>query len=101
MWYAVYLMLSALKLDPEMFIDYLTGEKTKCVITMINSQIDELLSKVRELQAEIGKSQKYVEGAIKDKQTDINELLAIAGFPYQFRIGIDTFDYSLSSFDKI
>lgn len=82
-------MLSALKLDPEMFIDYFTGEKTKCVITTINDQIDALLSQVRELQAEIGKSQKYVEDAIKDKQTDINELLSIAGFPYHFRIGIE------------
>lgn len=80
--------LSDMKVDFRACKDYFVTELTKSEMGAVNSEIDDLLTKVNALKGEIGKYNKYIQDKIKDRKQDINDFLSLAGFKYTFEIEV-------------
>ncbi|MPM13644.1 hypothetical protein SDC9_60003 [bioreactor metagenome] len=79
-------ILSDMKVDFRACDAYFTTDLTKSEMGAVNSEIDDLLTKVNALKAEIGKQNKYIQDKIKDRKQDINDFLNLAGFKYTFEV---------------
>ncbi len=79
-------LLNSMHMDPSAYDEFFSGQSTKDTIARINEQINVLVNKVNELRAAIGKYQSIVANNVRERQTDINELLESAGFRYRFEI---------------
>ena len=80
--------LSDMKVDFRACDTYFTTELTKSEIGAVNAEIDDLLTKVNALKAEIGKYNKYIQDKIKVREQDINDFLSLAGFKYTFEVKV-------------
>ena len=80
--------LSDMKVDFRAFDTYFTTELTKSEIGAVNAEINNLLTKVNALKAEIGKYNKYIQDKIKVREQDINDFLSLAGFKYTFEVKV-------------
>lgn len=80
--------LTDMKVDLRACDSYFTSDLTKSEMGRINSEIDSLLGKVNELKGEIGRQNRIIQDRIKDRETDINDFLHLAGFKYSFDVKV-------------
>ena len=80
------LLLNSMKMDPAAYDEFFAGPSMHTIIEKINQQIRILIDKVNVLRGAIGKYQATVAKKIQERQQDINDLLASAGFRYRFVI---------------
>lgn len=76
--------LDNLIIDNRQISRFYTTEKIKHLTKEINGKIDELREKTSAIRALFLKCQQKMEDLIKERREDINDFLAIAGFPYKF-----------------
>lgn len=82
-------MLKNMKIDPRVCDTYFVSPLMSKVIEPINNEIEELLKKVNNLKAEIGRYNKYINDKVKERKDDINEFLKLAGFKYTFDVEVN------------
>lgn len=81
--------LTDMKVDFRACDSYFITELTKNEMGAVNSEIDDLLTKVSALKGEIGRYNKHIQDKIKDRKQDINEFLSLAGFRYMFDVEVN------------
>ena len=72
------------------YFTHLNSEHTINAISSVNNVIDELLSKVGQLQGEIRRQEKSIKNTIEKYRSEINSFLDNAG--YQYAVSIDETD---------
>lgn len=82
-------MLKNMKIDQRVCDTYFVSPLMINVIEPINNEIEELLKKVNDLKAEIGRYNKYINDKVKERKDDINEFLKLAGFKYTFDVEVN------------
>lgn len=80
--------LRSMKVNFDACGEFFCTQHAKTELGAINDVVDELLTKVRVLQAEIGKYNTYIQTKIKDRESDINDFLRLAGFKYSFHVEV-------------
>ncbi|WP_193608642.1 AAA family ATPase [Nocardioides lijunqiniae] len=78
-------VLLNLKIDLPL-LDALASEKTKTVVSLINSKLDEVAKRIDELRSEIGKQKGRVATLIKGNEKAVNDFLKSAGYRYSVSI---------------
>lgn len=73
--------LIAFKIDPNLY-NHLSSENTLEKITIVNSQVDQLLEKAGALQGNINRQKILIERLVTDYSSQINHFLTTAGFNY-------------------
>lgn len=81
-------MLKNMKIDQRVCDTYFVSSLILKVVEPINNEIEELLKKVNNLKAEIGKYNKYINDRVIERKGDINEFLKLAGFKYTFDVEV-------------
>ena len=74
--------LNLLIIDISYVSNFYGTEKTKGIIDRVNAKIGVLLEKTRQLKSLFEAHEKKLLEIVKKQKDDINEFLAIAGFPY-------------------
>lgn len=69
-------------------LDFFKTDKFIIEVSDLNNQINNVITMIGKLKAEVAKFSKYLQGRIKSKTDDINEFLKSAGFNYSFNINI-------------
>lgn len=82
-------MLKNMKIDQRVCDTYFVSPLMLKVVEPINNEIEELLKKVNDLKAEIGRYNKYINDRVKERKDDINEFLKLAGFKYTFDVEVN------------
>src|SRR5690606_37583526 len=77
--------LTPLKIDISMF-DKLDSEETRKTVDPINTQLDELITKVGSLKGKINRHKAKIRKTIETHQKSINGFLKSAGYKYTVQI---------------
>lgn len=80
--------LSKYKIDLS-YYSHLNSELTVEKVELINSVLDDILSKAGLLQGEINKQKKHIKDTIENNMIEINDFLFYAGYKYQVLIEYD------------
>ena len=78
--------LSQLIIDTSYVSSFYGTEKTYDIIDRVNAKIEVLLEKTRQLKSLFEAHEKKLLEIVEKQKDDINEFLAIAGFPYKFEL---------------
>lgn len=78
----------------------LDSEKTKELVDIINTKIDDLLSNVGRLKSELGIHKSKVQTMIKENKKNINNFLLSAGYKYQVSIEPEDGAYKMKLFHQ-
>ena len=77
--------LADLKIDLK-YLSVLDSEATQLVAKLINNKLDEAVSQINHINAQIGMQNSRVKKLIQSNQNDINAFLTSAGYRYAVRI---------------
>jgi hypothetical protein len=84
--------LQSMKVNFDACSEFFCTEHAKKELGAINTLIDELLTKVEDLQKEIANYYNFIQTKVKDRERDINEFLKLAGYKYSFHVEVSDED---------
>lgn len=78
--------LAQMKISKDILRIFFNTQRMNDLICEMNDKVDELTEKTRQLQSLFEAHEKKLNDLVEKQKEDINEFLAIAGFPYEFEL---------------
>lgn len=78
--------LEQMKISKDILRIFFSTQRMDDLIYQINNKVDELTEKTRQLKSLFEAHEKKLNDLVEKQKEDINEFLAIAGFPYEFEL---------------